>query len=216
MTLDPAVAAHSPRAALLALLAALPDRLPDVHAIGEAIDRTGGPGAWADLVAEASAHGVAGVIGPHLAPFALPSDVRRSLGQRLEIARLWHQHVAASLGEAVSLLAAAGVRVCVLKGPPLAARLYSEPAARPSIDIDLLVDPADVETAARALADAGYLGDSATSAAYLLRHAHHLHFWKANHPLLELHFHSYAGFGVVLPASALLDRAVAFRGAGAA
>jgi hypothetical protein len=200
----------APRQALLALLAALPDDLTAVREIGRRLGGDGGSETWAALVDEAACHGVLGVIAPHLADFDLPSSVRRSIEQRTGVGRLWHQHLVGALEHAVSALETAGIRVCVLKGPPLAERLYADPAVRPSMDIDLLIEPADVDRAADALGEAGYEGDSEASRSYLLRHAHHLHFSKPNLPPVELHFHAYAGFGVVVPASALMDRSTAY------
>jgi hypothetical protein len=201
----------APRQALLALLAALPGDLAAVREIARRLARDGDSETLAALVDEAAGHGVLGVIAPHLEAFDLPSSVRRSIEQRTGVGRLWHQHLVGALERTVSALDTAGIRVCVLKGPALGARLYADPEARPSMDIDLLVAPGDIEPAARVLRDAGYEGDSEASAAYLLRHAHHLHFLKPNMPSVELHFHAYAGFGVIVPASTLMDRSTAYR-----
>jgi len=119
----------------------------------------------------------------------------------------WQTHLRASLEDIIGRLAAAQVRVSVLKGATLAERAYTDPEQRPSMDIDLLVAPDDVDRASAALKAAGCVGDSDSTAAYLRAHGHHLHFVQRGQPDIELHFHAYAGFGVVLPASALLERA---------
>ena len=53
-------------------------------------------------------------------------------------------------------LAEAGVPVLVLKGLPLGQRLYGDPFAKSSVDIDLLVPPADFAAAARVLGGLGW------------------------------------------------------------
>ena len=60
------------------------------------------------------------------------------------------------MSDTVSCLAGAGVPVIVLKGPPLACSLYTDPALRPSSDLDLLIRPADLAVALEVLARDGY------------------------------------------------------------
>ena len=57
---------------------------------------------------------------------------------------------------AARALAGRGIPVLVLKGLPLAQRLYGTPFARGSVDIDLLVPPDAVTAAERALIGAGW------------------------------------------------------------
>src|SRR5688572_10614901 len=58
--------------------------------------------------------------------------------------------------EVVEALRGAGVRCIVLKGPSIASWLYAEGSPRPYADSDLLVSPARLDAAARALASTGY------------------------------------------------------------
>jgi hypothetical protein len=58
--------------------------------------------------------------------------------------------------EAVDVLRRAGVRSIVLKGASFARWLYADGSPRPYADSDLLVDPARLEPAARALKSIGY------------------------------------------------------------
>ena len=60
-------------------------------------------------------------------------------------------------------LAVAGVEAVLLKGTPLAYSHYTEPAARPRCDTDLLVSPAQRDAAARALEAIGYRRANAVS-----------------------------------------------------
>jgi hypothetical protein len=55
----------------------------------------------------------------------------------------------------VQILAAAGVPCVTLKGPALASAYWGDIALRPSVDVDVLVAPADVERADAALVGAG-------------------------------------------------------------
>lgn len=59
------------------------------------------------------------------------------------------------LGRLRAALASVGVRSIALKGPALAAQTTGDFTARTSGDIDLLVDPKDVQAAMQALVDAG-------------------------------------------------------------
>ncbi len=62
----------------------------------------------------------------------------------------------AALREVVDLLEGCGVQATVLKGIPLAMRLYDAAAARTTDDLDVLVDERYREVARRALHDAGW------------------------------------------------------------
>jgi hypothetical protein len=71
-------------------------------------------------------------------------NARRALMQIAEAARI------------TQLLAVAGIRSMVIKGPVLSALAYGDPALRQSHDIDLLVDPDQVLEVDRLIAQAGY------------------------------------------------------------
>jgi putative nucleotidyltransferase-like protein len=197
---------------LTSLLRSMPEDPRRAAALVDEFDTA--PEGWAVLVDDAAQHGILRLIAPVLIEHGAPAGIRDAIEQRLAVGSMWHRHLVSSLEQAVAVLAKAGVRPVVLKGPVLAERLYDDPQARPCMDIDLLVRPGDLEAAGRALRDAGYEGDPELSASYLLRHAHHLHFMRTGAPSIELHFHSYAGFGTVLPAGALLDRATEYAFAG--
>jgi hypothetical protein len=200
-----AVDASSTREAILAVLRALPDDDSQAERVIATIPST--RDAWQQLIDQATAHGVLGVMGPLLRRTLLPADIHSEIERRLAVQNAWQLHVAASLERTVVILTNAGVRACALKGPALAERLYRRPEERPSMDIDLLVMPGDLRKASAALQAAGYAADDPANGAYLLEHGHHLHFAQRGQPDVELHFHAYAGFGVILPASALFERA---------
>jgi hypothetical protein len=68
-----------------------------------------------------------------------------------------HAEDLARLQRIGAILAAHRLSWMVLKGTPQAARLYGDPALRPSSDIDLLVEPRDFVRAVSALAERGYI-----------------------------------------------------------
>jgi hypothetical protein len=199
------------RRTLHALLAAIPADPVAFHRVAATIGTASSAVKWDRLLDAAAAHGVLAVLTPYLCDLGLPGAVREEIERRAVIQQLWNRQVRGSLEHAACALAQRGVKPCVLKGPVLGERLYPTAAARPSMDVDLLVQPGDIDFAVQALREAGYDGDSDADASYLLRHGHHLHFTRAAMPAVELHFHAYAGFGAVLPAAALIDRAVEHR-----
>ena len=204
MDFEDADAVANTRQVLLALVRALPDtpECVDIPATVRAEP------AWSALVDQAAQHGLLPLAAPLLRSHRAPPAIQAAIDQRLAVGSMWQKHVATTLGRVLDILHDAGVEPAALKGPVLAERLYDDPLARPSMDLDLLIRPADLERAAAALRESGYTGDTDLQASYLLEHAHHLHFAQPGAPAIELHFRAYSGFGVVVPAAALLDRAV--------
>jgi hypothetical protein len=184
-------------------LASLPDAVPEAAAQLAGLKAS----EWPAFLDYAASHGVLAILAPALVQCEPPSPIRDDVERRLAIQSIWSQHVTDALIVLLDLFAREGIPVCALKGPVFAKRFYDHPSDRPSIDIDLLVRPGQLESARAALVRAGYLGDSELSAAYLIEHAHHLHFMRESAPELELHFQAYHGLGTVIPAAALMDGA---------
>lgn len=200
------------RPTLLGLLRAVPGEPAAFSSALEPVARRNDAGVWKGLVACASQHGVLGVIDRPLTAEALPADVREDTERRLVVDQLWQEHMVNGLLEAVGTLAKAGVKTCAMKGPVLAARLYPPAAIRHCLDLDLLVQPDDFDRAVAAFSASGYRTlATGTSAAYMRLHSHHLGFSRPSAAPVELHFRTYAGFGVVLPAGVLFDRAEPFQ-----
>jgi len=78
------------------------------------------------------------------------------LALHLEHARRRSRRLDAELTRALDVLGRAGILVTVLKSAHTAREYFPEPATRPAADIDLAVPPEDLDTAERALLDAGY------------------------------------------------------------
>lgn len=167
----------------------------------------------AELLARAEIHGLAGVVYASLQRSGVPlaASLERQYGMREAARALDHRAHLALLGEIDRALAAAGLVAVALKGPLLAERLYAEPSARPTSDIDLLVAEADLDRALAALGSVGYEASTDPSEARFRREHHHLHLFHPKALPLELHFHAYVGFGRVLPSEPLVERRVAFR-----
>jgi Uncharacterised nucleotidyltransferase len=208
IALSPADAVEALRPTVLALLRATPDAPAEFSAVARSFDAEADAGRWQALVLCASFHGILGAIWSQLGRVVhLPAEAHDAAVRRLAIDEIWQAHLMRGLEEAVRPMVSAGIAVSALKGPLLGARLYPPPMLRHCLDLDLLVRPDDLERATRALTAVGYSAETGVSADYLRQHGHHLAFTRQGAAPVELHFRAYAGFGVVLPAGALLDRA---------
>ena len=106
--------------------------------------------------------------------------------------------VDAACADAVSALAAAGVRCLLLRGPALAALLYDAPAHRPYADVDLLVEPDRLPEAEAALEALG-LTESALEAAFPEGRPQHAHTWHTRlGGMVDLH-RALLGIGAPAP-----------------
>jgi hypothetical protein len=93
--------------------------------------------------------------------------------------------------ETVELLRSVDIEPIVLKGPLLALQLHGNVALRVSGDVDLLIDPAQLQRAAETLSRAGFQHHTATDERSLARHRQSQHDIAFAHPqddsLVELH-----------------------------
>ena len=125
----------------------------------EIAQRAGAVRDWQRFLDWVARHGVAPLVcanlrvaGPDLVPGQVfgaleereRGNTRRVFGQIAEAARV------------TRVLAEAGIRAMIVKGPPLAALAFGDVSLRWSRDIDLLIDPAHVEEADRLITAAGY------------------------------------------------------------
>jgi hypothetical protein len=161
-----------------------------------------------DLFAEAERHGLSGVLrGAFLGRgVEIPADLAEALELRETARGADHQGHLAILERIDAAFAAEGVAAVGLKGPLFAERFYDTPSSRATTDIDLLVDPAELDRASAALGSIGYRAEGGPDEERFRREHHHLHFRHPEAPFLELHFHGYRGFGRVLPSPPLLAR----------
>jgi hypothetical protein len=181
-------------AALIDLLRRWPEH-PEGLPVAAALDPSG-------LVAEAGRHGLSGLAlhalersGARLPEPDLEQLRRDALGFRASSVK-----VKRLLGRSLDALAAAGVVPVVLKGVPLAERLYGDAGHRASTDVDLWVAPADAARAQHALEGLGLRAARA-------HEPHHVELYSPE-GLVELHRYPIAPFGELVQGTALLDRAV--------
>jgi hypothetical protein len=120
--------------------------------------------------------------------------------------------LSAELRRLVAALEGAGVRTLAYKGPALASRAYGHLALRTYSDLDLLVAPDDVPSAARVLAGAGYESvhrfTRAQDAVFRRTDGDYPYHHPRTGALVELHCHvSSIRFGVPLPTAELIAHA---------
>lgn len=145
---------------------------------------------WEALADTAARHG----LGPLLWLDARDSGVNPPVpvARRLEDlylhSGLRNRSGGARLAEALRGLASAGVDVIVLKGAHLASGVYTDPAARPMVDHDLLVREPDVARVRDVLAGLGYAPDPRTNPYVEYGEHHHLPpFFRRGAPPIEVH-----------------------------
>jgi hypothetical protein len=97
------------------------------------------------------------------------------------------------------------VTCVVLKGLPLAIRLYDEPMMRPSVDFDLLVLPEQIEAAEEALGRLGYVVESGPRGKFFRERHFHVHVTASGRMPVELHYLAHRGFGDELSARDLFE-----------
>ena len=134
----------------------------DVRPILVHCRRAQGPEFWMGLTEEAEYHGVAPLLEPIISAFAqddpetVPDDVRWAF------VALAHRHRRAAFAREACVdnlleaFATVGIPVILLKGAALSHLIYSAPKLRPMVDVDLLINPADVERAVITVRNLGY------------------------------------------------------------
>jgi len=194
------------------LLAAIPDEPERFAALCDDIPD------WANLIERAAREGVLGILLREMdrQRVEAPASARRLMDRLRAPEVLWQACATQALDAALRALGARGIRAAALKGPVLAERLYPDPTVRCSMDLDILVADRDTERATEVLEALGYALERGPSVTYARRHHHHVHLLARRGPMIELHFRTYAGFGVTIPAEELLDRARPYLTAGGA
>ncbi len=183
---------------ILKLLAAAPDP-------GDDGERPADAEAWLAL---GSRLGLEGLV-PALAAadlLTVPAALLAQAEQRRAAAGMEQGWIRACAQEALTALHAASIAAVPLKGPLLAARIYPTSLVRRSTDIDLLVAPADLQTALAVLAKLDYRLTDAHLTAHQLRHHHHVILQRSASPPLELHWAALHALGTRIEAADLLQR----------
>ncbi|THD70063.1 MAG: hypothetical protein E7813_09420 [Bradyrhizobium sp.] len=134
---------------------------------------------WQGLAEEMNYHGVTLLSAPIVAalsrraPNAVPTDARRAflaLASRHRQAAIIREGCVDRLLEA---FATAKIPMILLKGAALAHLIYPAPELRPTVDIDILIDPANTEAAAKVARDLGYVFEARHKSDFSAR-MHHL------------------------------------------
>lgn len=188
------------------LLAMLPDDRRAAAAVAATVED------WPGLFDRAWAHGVEDLL-LHYAQrdrWPVPEAARAAPERRQAGRALWAAHARVSLREAILALQDAQIDALVLKGPALAERLYPDPALRPSIDLDLLIEPARIDAAAKALMRLGYRAETGPTARYARAYQRQVHLERPQGPPIEIHAALYAGFGTTVPAEPVVARSAGY------
>jgi hypothetical protein len=88
--------------------------------------------------------------------FEIPEAIRTALSEAASAIAARNLHAAAECRALLDQFNEAGIALLFLKGLTLGALAYGNPALKAAIDIDALVDPADLRQAANLLHDCGY------------------------------------------------------------
>lgn len=101
-------------------------------------------------------HRVAPVVATHLSALNPPPEVAEELSRDVRFCTLETLRQGAALRELLASAGEAGITPVILKGIPLAEKLYGAAGNRHARDIDLLVGPSQIRTMAGILDELGY------------------------------------------------------------
>jgi hypothetical protein len=111
---------------------------------------------WQRFLELARFHRIEGLAWNAFSSGFLPEEVEAALSKRASAIAAHNLRVANDCRALLSSFLAAKIPLLFLKGMPVGAIAYNNPALKSAIDIDLLIDPADLQRAANLLRGAGY------------------------------------------------------------
>jgi hypothetical protein len=111
---------------------------------------------WQRFLELARFHRIEGLAWNALSSSFLPEEVEAALSEAASAIAAHNLRAANDCRALLGSFAAANVPLLFLKGLPLGAIAYGNPALKSAIDIDLLIDPAGLQRAANLLRGAGY------------------------------------------------------------
>lgn len=160
----------------LCLLLARGQLTPELRT--RALEFLAGPLQWRVIMERACSHQVYPLLYRNLRDLGFPGvpEAVQSELKGLYLANaLRNQLLAEELARLLTLLGGAGISVIPLKGVSLAQSLYGDVAARTSVDIDILVPPANLQPAIRLILTSGYRPEvnDPYFAKLVLRHGRH-------------------------------------------
>ena len=152
---------------------------------------------WSRFLRLARFHRIEGLVWNALSNCAdsMPEAARYALAGHATAIAAHNLTAAADCRELLSRFQAERVPILFLKGLTVGALAYGNPALKAAIDIDLLVDPADLAKAAGLLRQCGYrLTTPRESAADAILHAWHRSWkesvWMKSAPRLQIDLHT--------------------------
>lgn len=141
----------------------------------------------------------------------VPAEILQEMKLGYALAQATYIKNLIELRELAEGLEANGIQALVIKGIPLAARLYTDPAVRVSKDIDLLCRMADLPRAERLLASHGYsLYDGRLGREGYRRHHYHLVYSRgtSRESVVEVHWNvRHPGKGALIDTEPLFRHA---------
>jgi hypothetical protein len=113
---------------------------------------------WAGFLRLARFHRVQGLVANALSSFAdmVPNEVVVDIAADARAIAAHNLLLTLESERLLTAFAEAGTPLLFLKGLPLGVLAYGSPALKSAIDVDLLIDPADLGTAAKLMREAGY------------------------------------------------------------
>ena len=111
---------------------------------------------WRRFLRLVQFHRVEGLAWNALALADLPADVRETLAEAASAIAVKDLRARSECRFLLESFEAEGLPLILLKGVTLAALAYGNPSLKSAIDIDLLIDPADLGKAADLLRKCGY------------------------------------------------------------
>jgi len=155
------------------------------------------PGDWDAVIALATRHTLAPWLGTRLKSLGItpPDAVAEQLEDCYLANAAQNMRLFERLGAILRAFEAAGIPVVPLKGAWLARAVYSDAALRPMGDIDLWVPRARIDAARAVMEQLGYAARTRAARPQALQDAltGETQMWKADSPIVELHWNVFPG-----------------------
>jgi hypothetical protein len=147
---------------------------------------------WDQVVRAANRLGVAPLLSWSLTracPESVPPRVLAELRDAFRESAKRHLILTTELLRVLALFRQAGIDAVPLKGPALAAQLYDPPALRPTSDLDVLINRADLPRAIHVAASNGYRFSHPNASMKFFEAGSEFQLTANHGVLLELHWH---------------------------
>jgi hypothetical protein len=145
---------------------------------------------YAGILDFALTHDIAEFVWRSLKSQPVPPGITAEFRKRETATALRNTLLLAELDRILTRFKERGIESLPLKGPRLSQRLYGNPLLRPSVDLDILVRPADVERASQVLRELGYAAELDRPFSSILKSQGQIAFVKddAAQSMVEIHW----------------------------